>query len=102
MAPKRRRGLTEAGRCLDGCYGNRRPSKEALCIVTLAKASREEKQRNNNKRKTGEQGGQRAGVVEREGGNNPQTSQSKLQKVRVSMTTACEGRSPLASEAAPI
>ena len=34
--------------------------------------------------------------------NSRTTSQSKLQKVRVSMTTAREGRSPLTSEAAPI
>ena len=51
----------------------------------------------------GEQGGQQDELVEMEGGNNSQTtSQNKLQKVRVSMTTARQGRSPLASEAAPI
>lgn len=62
-----------------------------------------EKQRTKKEKTMGEQGGQRAEEVEMEGGSNSQTtSQNKLQRVRVSMTTAHQGRSPLASEAAPI
>ena len=80
-------------RCLDGCYGNRRHS-EALCIVTLAGASREGK-----RVKQGDEGlGNEKGGWER---LNKQLarSRSKLQTVRVSMTAAREGSSARASEA---
>ena len=87
------------GRCLDGCYGKPMPYQRRP-FAQSARGETKDKKRENI---MGEQGGQRAEEVEMEGGSNSQTtSQNKLQRVRVSMTTAHQGRSPLASEAAPI
>ena len=77
VASKRRRGPDRGGGACTVTMETDALPKETLCLVTLAEASGETKSKIKEKTNTGEQGGQRAGVVEREGGKNSQTTSQK-------------------------
>ena len=101
--PEAKAGARLRGRCLDGCYRNRRPTEGGPLHSHTGRSQWRNKE-TKIKKGTKKRGGAASWGSEkgRAGTTHKQRPRANCTKVRVSMTKAHEGRSPLASEAAPI